>query len=118
MESKFKFDYDNEYDILYIYNAKRDVEESIEVSEDVVLDLDKDGRINGIEIYYASEFFRIFNHLIDRNYLNNLQDAYWEYKEFRNRWFVVVILKSNNQIIRQPMPPLRKSEYVSSLIAH
>lgn len=118
MENKFKFDYDAEYDILYIYNAERDVEESVEVSEDIVLDLDKNGNVNGIEIFYASEFFRLFNSAIDKNFLKSIEDAYWEYKELRNRWFVVVILKSKNQIIRQPMPPLRKSEYISPLIAN
>jgi len=118
MESRFRFDYDEEYDILYIYNAERDVEESVEVSEDVVLDFNKEDKVNGIEIFYASEFLGAFNNSIDKDFLKSLENASWEYKEFRNQWLMVVILKSKNQVIRQPMPPLRKSEYVSPLIAN
>src|SRR3989344_5655805 len=39
MESRFRFDYDEEYDILYIYNAERDVEESVEVQYNIFRDL-------------------------------------------------------------------------------
>lgn len=113
----FEFDYDKEYDVLYIYKSERDVEESIEISEDVVLDLDKEGRVNGIEIFYASEFFNAFNKEIDKEFLSDLKEANFEYQSFRNQWFIVVGLWARGIKIIQPMPPLRKSEYVSPLIA-
>ncbi len=113
---KYKFDYDADDDVLYIQNAVEDVEESVEFSEDIVLDLDKEGRAIGVEIFYASEFFSLFNKKIDKDFLENLEDAHIEYKEFRNIFFIILVLKSKDQVIRQPMPPLRKSEYVSPLL--
>ena len=59
--NEYKFHYDSEDDVLYIQNAVKDVEESIEFSEDIVLDLDRRGNVIGVEIFYASEFFGLFN---------------------------------------------------------
>jgi len=47
-----------------------------------------------------------------------LEEAGLEYKEFRNMWFVVLNLKSGFKQISQVLPPLRKSEYVSPLVAN
>ncbi|MEK6932954.1 MAG: DUF2283 domain-containing protein [Nanoarchaeota archaeon] len=113
---KYEYDYDDENDILYIYNSIGDVEESVQISEDIVIDLDNKEKIRGIEIFYASEFFGAFNNEINKHFLKNLEEASLEYKEFRNQWFIIVILKSENKKIIQPMPPLRKSEYISPLM--
>jgi len=115
---EYRFDYDAEDDVLYIQNAVKEVEESVEFSEDIVLDLDKKGNVIGIEIFYASEFLALFNKEISKEFLEKLEGAYIEYKDFRNIWFVVLVLKSKGQVIRQPMPPLKKSEYISPLIAN
>ncbi len=114
---EYRFDYDTEDDVLYIQNAVKEVEESVEFSEDIVLDLDKNGNVIGIEIFYASEFLNLFNKEIDKEFLENLKDVDIEYKDFRNIWFIVIVLKAKNKVIRQSMPPLRKSEYISPLIA-
>lgn len=115
--NNYQFNYDPEDDVLYIRNSMKEVEESVEVSEDIVLDLDKKGMVVGIEIFYASEFFNLFNKEIDKSFLENLSGASLEYKDFRNVWFIILALKSGKKIIYQPMPPLRKSEYVSPLVA-
>lgn len=115
---EYRFNYDKEYDVLYIQNVIKIVEESAEFSEDIVLDLDKNGNVIGIEIFYASEFFNLLNNDIDKEFLASLEDASMEYKDFRNIWFIVVVFKSKNKVIRQPMPPLQKSEYVCPLVAH
>ena len=112
----YKFLYDKEYDILAIYNSNRNVEESVEVSENIVLDLDKDERVNGIEIMDASEFLGAFNSEINKEFLSQIDDASLDYKSFRNQWIILVNLKSKGKQFVQPMPPLRKSEYVSPLI--
>ena len=114
---KYRFDYDDEDDVLYIRNSGREVEESVEFSEDIVLDLDKEGRVIGVEIFYASEFLNLFNREIDKDFLMNLKEARIEYKDFRNMWFIVLVLRSDKGEISQPLPPLKKSEYVSPLIA-
>lgn len=114
----FKFDYDKEYDLLSIYNYEQKVAESVQVSEDVVIDLDKNGNVIGIEIFYASEFFNLLNKDVNKKFLQELEDVFLEYREFRNQWFVLVGLKSKDQkMIYQPMPLLRKSDFVSPLVA-
>ena len=113
-----KFDYDNTSDVLYIQNVMKDVEESVEFSEDIVLDLDKKGNVIGVEIFYASEFLGLFNKEIDKELLKNLKEAYIEYKDFRNIWFVTLILQTKDKQILQPLPPLKKSEYVSPIVQH
>ncbi|HLC31659.1 MAG TPA: DUF2283 domain-containing protein [Candidatus Nanoarchaeia archaeon] len=115
---KYKFEYDVEDDVLYIWNALEEVEESVESSEDIILDLNREGKVIGIEIFYASEFLNIFNKEIDKEFLKNLKDAYIEYKEFRNALFIVLVVESKNKKISQPLPPLRKSEYISPLLAN
>lgn len=115
---EYKFSYSIEDDVLYIQNIVKEVEESVEFSEDIVLDLDKDGNVIGVEIFYASEFLGLFNKEINKEFLKQLQEAYIEYKDFRNIWFVVLILKSDNKKISQPLPPLRKSEYVSPFVSY
>lgn len=113
----YKYHYDKEFDILAIYSPDRKVEESVEVSENIVLDLDKNNNINGIEIMDASEFFGAFNSSINKEFLSSLESAGIDYKTFRNQWMLVVYLNAGGKQIAQPMPPLRKSEYVSPLIA-
>ncbi len=115
---EFKFHYNPESDILSIYNYEQgSPEESVEISEYLVLDIDKNNKIIGIEIFDASEFFGALNKEVDKKLLENLEEVDIEYKEFRNNWFLTIVLKSKNKVIKQPMPLLRKSEYVSPLIA-
>lgn len=115
---KYKFHYDAEDDVLYIWDAIREVEESVEFSEDMVLDLDSHGNFIGVEIFYASEFFNTFNNELNKEFLRNLSKVSIEYKEYRNMWFIVLLLQSGSKRIAQPLPPLRKSEYTSPLIAN
>lgn len=117
MEEKFESYYSSEDDILSIYSRNYQTEETVEFSENLNIDIDKEGRIAGLEIFDASEFFYALNSQIDKSLLESLEGVYLEYKEFRNNWFIIVILKPKGKnIIRQPMPLLRKSEYVSPLI--
>ena len=116
IKMSYKFHYDEDNDILAIYKSDRKVEESVEVSENVIIDLDKDEQINGIEIMDASEFLGVFNPEIDKKFLSGIEDAGIEYKSFRNQWIILISLKSKGKQFVQPMPPLRKSEYKSPLI--
>lgn len=115
---EYRFHYDAVSDVLYIQNTVKKVEESVEFSEDIVLDLDKRGVVIGVEIFYASEFLNLFNKEIDKEFLENLKDAYIEYRDFRNMWFIVLMLQSKNKLISQPLPPLKKSEYVSPFVKY
>jgi uncharacterized protein YuzE len=113
----FRFHYDEEHDVLHIRNVDEEVEESVEFSEEIILDLNKERKVVGIEIFYVSELFSAFNKEIDKKFLSNLGEAKLEYKDFRNMWFIVLVLKSGSKQISQALPPLRKSEYTSPLIA-
>ena len=115
---EYRFEYDSEDDVLYIQNDVKEVEESVQFSEDIVLDLDKNGNVIGLEVFYASEFLGLFNKEINKEFLKGLEVASLEYKDFRNMWFIILVLKSGKKVIYQPMPPLRKSEYVSPLFAN
>jgi len=113
---KFVFDYDGKDDVLYIANAGRDVEESIEISEDIVLDLDMEGKIVGVEIFYASELFKLFDGRMDKEFLKNLKEVDLQYKESRDMWLLVIGLQSGHQRIIQPLPFLKKSKYIGPLV--
>lgn len=56
-----KIQYDSKVDAIYIELAKGKYEVSREVSESVVIDEDKDGRVLGIEILDASKNIPSFN---------------------------------------------------------
>lgn len=114
---KYNFEYDAESDVLSIYNYEKSrPEESVEINEYIVMDIDKNNKIIGLEIFDASAFFGAFNKEVDKKFLSNLKEIMIEQKEMRNNWFLVIALKSGNSVVYQPMPPLRKSEYISPLI--
>ena len=56
---KLRISYSKEADTLYIRLNDRKVETSDEVSDDVILDFDKDGNVVGIEILNASKKLNI-----------------------------------------------------------
>jgi len=116
--NKFVSDYDSVDDILTIYNSEKQVKETVEFTELINLDLDNDGKVVGVEIFEASKLLPQFNPQLNLEFLKNIKFASLEYKEHRNLWFVVVILTNNkNVVIRQAMPPLMRSAFISPLIA-
>lgn len=58
LEGKGQTDYDFDHDILFFKTAERDYFKSIELYN-LVLDIDKDGFIVGIQIFEASKFLDI-----------------------------------------------------------
>ena len=113
----FESEYDQEDDVLSIYNLKLAPKESVQISEDIILDIDKYGKIVGLELFYASEFLSAFNPELNKLFLSELEAGSLEEKEFRNMSVIVLNLKSNGKVISQTMPPLSKSEYASPLLA-
>ena len=111
-----KIHYNEEDDVFTIYDDEHKPAETIEFSEFLNIDIDKNKGIVGLEIFYASEFLSLFNKSINKVFLKDLSEAHIEYRDFRNMWFIILILKSNDKIISQPLPPLKKSEYISPII--
>jgi len=116
---KFEFHYSPKHDVLSIYNYEKSrPEETVEFSEYLNIDIDKENRIIGLEIFDATEFFGALNVGVDKEFLQNLEAVDLQQKEFRNNWFLAIILKSGEKIITQPLPLLRKSEYISPFVQY
>ena len=119
MKKVFEFDYyyDDEDDILSIFDSKNSPSETIEFNDVLNIDVSKDGAVVGLEIFSASKFFEALNNGIDKEFLKELTSAKIEWVDFRNNWFVMVILESNKGKISQNLRLLCKQDYISPLIA-
>ncbi len=71
-KGKGEMDYDYANDILFFKVKEREYDHSIEL-EDLVLDIDKEGYITGIQLFSASKMFNL-----ERDALRNVQ--HWEFK--------------------------------------
>lgn len=58
MKKKPLVNYDSKSDVLYIVTKKGNEEESLEIAPGIHIELDKDGKVIGIEILNASSFFK------------------------------------------------------------
>ena len=112
-----KIHYSEEDDVFTIYNDEYKPSETIEFSEFLNIDVNKDKGIVGLEIFYASEFFSALNGVITKTLLESTNKVFIESKNYRNNWFIVLVFENNGEKIRVQLPPLRKSEYTSPLIA-
>jgi len=112
-----KIHYDEEDDIFTIYDSEHKPYETIEFSEFLNIDIDKNKGIVGLEIFYASEFFSALNQVITKSLLGSINKVSIECKNYRNNWFIILIFNYGGQETRVQLPPLRKSEYTSPLIA-
>jgi len=50
-----RISYDREADAMYLYWTERPVERTVEVSNRVKVDLDKEGNLRGIEVLFVSK---------------------------------------------------------------
>ena len=113
-----KMHYDEEDDIFTVYDNEHKPSETIEFSEFLNIDINKDRGIVGLEIFYASEFFSALNKIVTKSLLESIDKVSIECKNYRNSyWLIEIILEKDGEKIRVQLPPLRKSEYTSPLIA-
>jgi len=112
-----KIHYNEEDDIFTIYDNEHKPNETIEFSEFLNIDIDKDRDIVGLEVFYASEFFSALNKIITKSLLESVDKVLIEYKNYRNNWFIILVFEKDGEKIRVQLPPLRKAEYKSPLIA-
>ena len=96
-----KIHYDKEDDIFTVYDNEHKPSETIEFSEFLNIDIDKNKAVEAIT----------------QTLLESVNSITIECKNYRNNWFIVLVFEKNGKILRAQMPPLRKSEYVSPLIA-
>ncbi len=112
-----KIHYNEEDDVFTIYDDKHKPTETIEFSEFLNIDINKNKGIVGLEVFYASEFFSALNNIITKKLLESVNKVSIECKNYRNNWFIVLVFEDNGEKIRIQLPPLRKSEYNSPLIS-
>lgn len=112
-----KFHYDEEDDVFTIYDSENAPTETIEFSEFLNIDINKNKGIVGMEVFFASEFFSVVNNIINKTMLENITNVRVDCNNYRNNWIISLILTYKGQEIKVQMPPLRKSEYTSPLIA-
>ena len=112
-----KIHYNEEDDVFTIYDNEHKPSETIEFSEFLNIDINQDRGIVGLEVFYASEFFSALNKIITKSLLESVENVLIECKNYRNNWFIVLVFEKDGKKIRVQMPPLRKNEYTSPLIA-
>jgi len=61
MQQKFNVSYDEEGDVLTVYSENSQVAESVEVTEELIIDLDKEKRIVNVELLDAYAFLHTLN---------------------------------------------------------
>ncbi|HIG92696.1 TPA: DUF2283 domain-containing protein [Candidatus Woesearchaeota archaeon] len=104
-KGKGEMDYDYTEDTLFFKVKERDYDHSIEL-EDVVLDIDKEGYITGIQIFGASKMFNV-----DKDTLRNVQK--WEFT-VRTEGKIIFIqlifeMLRRNQIVERGQNLVRES---------
>jgi len=114
---KIKFHYNSEDDVLTIYSDIAP-NETVEFTDFMNIDVNKEKGIVGLEIFDATKFLGKQDKELTKKFLSNLKNINAKYDEWRNIWFISLELTDkDNQTIIQKLPPLKKSEYVSPLIA-
>jgi len=94
--------YDKEHDILAIHKGFSSDEKfkgNIDAGE-LVLDVSTKGRIRGIEIINAIEFFKDFD--IGKKILENIEDAHFNASVKPNRIMLVILIRAKN--IKKEIP--------------
>jgi len=113
---KIKFHYGSEDDVLTIYTDIAPTE-TIEFSEFLNIDIDNKTGIVGLEIFEASAFFHQQDVKITKEFLSSIKEIKVHYNEWRNMWFInLVLIDKDGNRIEPKLPPLKKSEYISPLI--
>ena len=113
----FKSRYDKESDIIYFAREGFRFKESLEVSDDIILDLDKNDTVMGIEILFASEFFKAVNQKISEEILNKIKDVTVSMVYYRKLLIISLNFNIGKIKYEEKLPAFRMSEYESPLVA-
>lgn len=87
MEKRTSVSYDEEEDILSLLNTEN-VNESLQIG-DIVIDLDTQFRIVGIEIFNATKFFKSAN--VSKEFLSDIKKARLRV-HYGNNWASMIII--------------------------
>lgn len=115
---KFKWSYNLEDDILYIFDPKKKSKESIEVEEDIVIDIDKDNNLVGLEIFYAYDFFKAIDKNFSKSILNEVGNVDVDFGNYRNFVIIKLLITYNKKVIEEKLPPIPMKRYESPIIKY
>ncbi len=116
-EEKFNISYDQDNDVLYLSNKQLDVEESVELTEDIVIDLNKKDELVGLEIFNAYKFLNTLNEKISKDILSKMNNVNLELKRYKSYYLISISFEHNNQKYKEKLPAFTDQEYESPLIA-
>jgi uncharacterized protein YuzE len=115
---RFDFNYDEDSDVLTIFDFKKPPFETIEFKDFINISINKQGGLVGVEIFDASNFFSALNKNVNKQFLGNLKQVELETINFRNNYMVIIWLESpNKQKISQQLPLISCRDYQSPLLA-
>ena len=117
MEGLFSVDYDSNEDTLFIYSKKGKTKESIEVSEDIIIDLDKEGDLVGVEVFDAFKLLKTLNKDITKEMLSSLKEAKLNLIKYKGYIIIEVIFAYKGITIEEKLPAFSSSLYESPLVA-
>ena len=116
MSGKFRFDYDAENDLLYLYNPAKKSKGSVEFGE-LIIDLEKKGGIAGIEIFGASKYLsELTNKRISKRALKNLENASVSHSSRNGTVMIKIVLRIEKEEILAPVA-IQDMRYNSPVLA-
>ena len=115
---KFKWSYNSEDDILYIFDPKKKSKESIEIEEDIVIDIDKDNNLVGLEIFYANDFFKAMDKDFPKKILNEVNEVNLDFGNYRNYIIIKLLIPYNKKVIEEKLPPIPIKKYESPILKY
>jgi len=116
MDMKFKAAYDQEGDVLTVYR-EAEVKESIEVSEEMIIDIDKNKKLVNLELLDAYKFLHTLNENISKEMLFDIKEVELKTKNYRNYWLITLAFKYKNKLIEEKLPVFASADFKSPLLA-
>ena len=113
---KFNANYDPDGDVLTLYKDNV-VQESIEVTDELIIDIDKDKNIVNVELLNAYQFLHTLNESISLEMLSDLKEAKINVKRYRDYWILLLSFEYHNQTIEEKLPAFVAVDFKSPLVA-
>jgi uncharacterized protein YuzE len=108
--------YDTEEDILRL-GSQKGVRESIEVGEDIIIDIDKHGGVVGIELMDAYAFLSAMNTDISKALLSNINRMEVSERRYKNYVLLTLRCECEGKVFQQQLPLFSAKHYESPLLA-
>ena len=118
-KGKGQIDYDYQEDVLFFKTKGREYSESIDL-DDVVVDIDQEGYITGIQIFEATKLFKLSKEIL-RNIKQMEFNSKGEGKVITIQLFFIstfrnkVIAQQGQNIIREASSPLTPAEVLCTV---